>query len=278
MNNEILLVEKLTQPIAPWKDRIAKLTGWTVQHTESSTEAGQFLREFDRVISIVLMTIDHDHEQALSVLRSSHSRTDNGIVCPAFLVLSRIQLPPATRERFLKLGALWLPRKHEDVILETIELVKWRMEHLPRRPLIRIVRSFDAIEGVSAFGPNYQPVELRMGGQLRRLVQYLAGRGAGAESTTTMIADELGVCQQTVKKYMKDLRDIWNAARGDIGTTVSGHEIFWTKKRPGGTVHSLLATVFWEKGKAQAQLAIAGNKSRNDSLQFSGGAPNEILS
>jgi hypothetical protein len=82
---------------------------------------------------------------------------------------------------------------------------------------------------------------VRLGMQLTRLAVLLL---SGSESyTVEFLADELGICRQSVKKYFFDLRRAFVQAQMQCAGPVL--ELFWMEKRPGGSVCGVRANVVW---------------------------------
>jgi len=61
-----------------------------------------------------------------------------------------------------------------------------------------------------------------------------------------MLADELGICRQSVKKYMLALRRAYDLVRSETGIKEPGSSVVWMKRSAGGTLCGLRATIVWQ--------------------------------
>jgi hypothetical protein len=134
-----------------------------------------------------------------------------------------------------------LLRKHPDQIVEAMKKLQWQARSTKNLPTIIIERGDGQIVGIRV---HYRGATERLpiGPRLRSLVAYLAVYRR-TEHSTQALADVLEISPQSVKEYLKRLRQAFNRIRANLGTPLRGKHLFWTKRMAGGHVHGLKANI-----------------------------------
>jgi len=235
----ILLVEEKNESEPPLDAVIERASGRRVT-VATLREAASIVCALMSRIAIVLLTANRNYEETIRFINHlKEIAIDHRFDCPHIFVLSRIPLGPEAALRFEQLGAEYLLRQYPEPIIEAVKKVLWVVRRAKSLPTIRVYRSGGHIMKVVAEVGASQK-ELRLGPRLRELLEMFA-LNRHIDFTTHMIADRMGLCVVSPKKYMADLRNAWDRAFAGEPVVLTGHQVFVTGKIPGGYVHRVSA-------------------------------------
>jgi hypothetical protein len=205
-------------------------------------------------LKIVIATAGRRYDPTLELIRRLKDiSVAEKAECPRFLVLSLIAQPPEVCAAFEKTGAHYLHRPQPDQVVDFVRRLQWQIRADKSLPTIVVKRDSGHVREIVVRNGSACAAALSLGPKLRELVGYLALHRR-TESTTRMIADELGICRQSVKEYFLRLRRALEEASQDAGLGLTGSAVFWTRKLSGGYVYGLTANAIIEDLPAYANL------------------------
>lgn len=220
-----LLIESYSPGTYPFIEGLHEMTHCQVRH-ERTLDAG-LLTMAQTFCDLVIVAMNEQSSSASNIMERITSRAAELLIRRPYVILlfeNSIPAPEALKCR--EMGAMCMRREFPMAIYEEARLASWMSATRKHDVTIRI--AFRA--GHHSLYLGSSPVETSLSAQLTKLVAILVG---GRESyPLEYLADELGVCRQSVKKYFFELR----RAFGDI---------FWIEKRPGGSVCGVKANVVW---------------------------------
>lgn len=236
----ILLIETSPEENDSLGAQVERTTGWGVTHVRSLAEGLQRLAISSEKTRIVVLSLDESVDKAFRFIRTTTKLSASGrIECPLVLALSQKSQPPDVAVRLEKLGVQLLLRKYPEQILETIKKLQWQARVISGLPTIVVQRHGGYITAVKA--KHCAIVEdMNIGPRLRALAAYLVVHKR-TEHSTEMLADVLSISKASLKEYFLRLRYAYDRIRRQLGTTMHGRDVFWTRRAPGGHVHGLKA-------------------------------------
>jgi DNA-binding NarL/FixJ family response regulator len=241
----ILLCEKSAHTTEVLRADLEREIGWRVLHAESLREASRYASTLRNRLRVVIVTTGRNSGETQHFIRQLRSASfANDVECPRILVLSLVVQGPEVAVAFEKLGAHYLLRAYSEQIVQFVKKFQWQGRAEKSLPTI-IVRRFRGHVSQVAVQWSCLESQVEAGPRLRELAEYLAVH-ARTEHTTEMIADELGICRQSVKEYLLRLRRAFNQACEVASIGATGERVFWTRKISGGYVHGISANVVIE--------------------------------
>jgi hypothetical protein len=185
---------------------------------------------------LILVTTNPQLPVGSKIVESIRSRATGLPVLPPDIILLFHNSPPLLDTlKCRELGIMCMRRDFPQTVYEEARLVFWKRATRKYKAMIRV----DYREGHHLVFAGLPPTHVEMGSQLTRFaVILLSGNGS---YSLEYVADELGVCRQSVKKYFLDIRRAFARAQPQF----DWDEIFWMERRPGGTVCGVRANVIW---------------------------------
>lgn len=220
-----LMIEPHSPATYPFIIGLHETTHCQVRH-ERTLDAG--LKTMAQAFcGLVLVAMNEQLPSASEIVGRIASRATELLVRRPYVILlfeNSIPIPDALKCR--EMGAMCMRREFPQVIYDEARLACWMNATRKHDTTIRI--AFRAGRHALYFGSS--PVETSLGAQLTKLVVILLG---GKESySLEYLADELGICRQSVKKYVFEIRRIFG-------------NIFWIERRSGGSVCGVTANGVW---------------------------------
>ena len=233
-----LLIEPYSPDTYAFIDGLHDVTHCRVRHDQTIEDGLKTMEQ--TYCDLVLVTIAPQSSGALKVVEQIRSRASDLLVRPPEVILlfnKALPIPEALRCR--DLGAMSMRRDVPQAIYEETRLAFWKRATRKHEVTVRV----DYRNGHHLLYVGTPPVPVDLGAQLLRLAVLLL---SGNESyTVEYLADELGVCRQSVKKYFLDLRRAFVRAHAQCEIGSRSGEIFWMEKRSGGTVCGMRANPIW---------------------------------
>jgi len=240
-SRKVLLVEPRNELNQKLSHQIEHETGWKVLHVESLQAALERIAVMRGQLKIVIVTINGNVGPVKRFLQQvARLAAIQGTRRPRTLLLSQTRQRPEIADCFEKMGA-HLCLRYQDQVLDIVKRFQWQSRATPTLPTLVVERRAGH---VAALFLKYDVAtqEVHGGPRLRALAEHLVVHAKTAHSTE-MLADALGVCKQSVKEYILRLRYALDHACHQLGIGLSGQQIVWTRKLPGGFVHGLTANV-----------------------------------
>lgn len=85
---------------------------------------------------------------------------------------------------------------------------------------------------------------MRIGPQVAKMIAMAAG-GREWYSVRTL-ADKLGLCRPTIKKYFWESQEASLQVQQDLSIADPERDIFWLQRLPGGTIGGIKANILWD--------------------------------
>ena len=236
----VLCIEKCSSATYPFIDGLHATTHCSVYHDESLDAGLCTMRQ--RYFDLVLVTFEQPPTRAWEIVdRIQSCAKDLPIRCPQVILLSEKPLPVPDALKCRDLGAMSMLREFPQPVYEEAKLAFWKRATRKHDLILRI--DFCNGHHTISLGIGSSFVPLELGTQLTKKVLILAG---GNESyPVEFIADELGICRQSVKKYMAESRHASIVAQGKLPVADPIKDVFWMERRPGGTVCGINANIVW---------------------------------
>jgi hypothetical protein len=237
----ILFIEQLTTESGFLKTRIGRATLWAVVQVATLADGLNYLLGPRKDIAIVVFAIDHGLDLATRFIQTINELGASGTIArrPLLLALTIKTQSAEFAARLDKFGVPLLLRKCPDQIVETIKKLQFQAKTTRGMPTIIIERRGGRILGVEV---SYQGINnrLRIGPRLCLLAAYLVIHRK-TEHSTEALANALGISLPSVKEYLKRLRHAYDLLYLELGSSLRGKDVFWTKRMPGGFLHGLRA-------------------------------------
>jgi hypothetical protein len=216
-------------------------TGCAIEHAKSIDEALFKLLQNGGRIDLITLTAGGRADDVLGFPERVRTLTANNLIrCPEMVVLAATMLPLPCAAKLLDQQVICLLRSSEKSITEMIRILLWRLRSARSGLVIRIefrggnYRFFICGTGCSQ--------EIELSTQIGRLLRLLLREFNSY--TVEMLADELGISRQSVKKYMRELRAAIAIAMTKIKSPAAP-EIVWMRRLPGGTLCGIRAHPIW---------------------------------
>lgn len=232
-----LVIERYSTETYVLIDGLNEASRCRVRHKETVDEG---LYEMEQVyFDLILVTIDADVTVGSEIVERIRVRANDLVVpCPQVIVLFRGALPVPEAAKCKAMTAAYLRRSIPQAIYDETCIASWQSR--TTRHSVTISVEFRNGHHFFYYGGSNKPLE--MGAQLSRLAAILA---SGCDFySAEYLADELGVCRQSVKKYCCELRRVF-ASAADHADQGRRDDIVWMEKRPGGSICGLRANVIW---------------------------------
>lgn len=189
---------------------------------------------------IVLITLEPSSAPAWQIVKKIHVHAHKLIVKrPEVLILYSSPLQPPDANKCRLMEATCLPRELTQLVAYEALLAFGRQTTIKHPLTIRV--EFRSGHWFLYIGTSRTHIGLGL--QLARLVVILLE--ANGPCSVEYLADRLGVCRQTIKKYFDDLRRIFLAALAEFEVTSPIDGLFWMVRQPGGTVCGVNARGVW---------------------------------
>lgn len=160
--------------------------------------------------------------------------------CPYIVLLASVPLPLPCAAKCMACQVVYLLRDFHRQIIETVRVLLWKIHTSRPGPTIRV--EFRA--GHYRFflcGPASSE-EIRTGSQIAQLLLLLL---LGIYSVDRL-ADELGISRVSVKKYMRELRQLIQSMLQKMQLAEPLGGVVWMKRGAGGTICGIRANSVWE--------------------------------
>jgi DNA-binding NarL/FixJ family response regulator len=188
---------------------------------------------------IVLFTIEQSYPPAWQIVKQIRAHAHDLIVrCPEVLVLYSHPMQPSDANKCKLMDTTCLPREFTGLVAYEALLAFARRTATKYAVTIRV--EFRSGHWFLYLGASR--THIRLGLQLTKLVIILLE--AAGPCSVEYLAEQLGVCRQTIKKYFDDLRRIFLAAFAEAEITTF-NSFFWMDRQSGGTVCGVNARGIW---------------------------------
>jgi hypothetical protein len=236
-----LMVERYSMEAQFFIEELNEAAGSSPYYAQSLNEGLRTMKE--KRVSIMLVNLDEQGGKARPVAERIRAEARNAhMKCPHLIFLSARELPIEDVREIYKLQYAWLRREWWPAIFQEVsralcirEPRKWnstiRFEHYQGHYALYHCDDLASAHICVGFQPAKQAVVLA-GGRIAYTVEE--------------IADILGVTRPTVKKYMWELREGDLLAQQQLQIVEPDRNVFWTERRPGGTVIGIRANVIWD--------------------------------
>lgn len=234
----ILVVENYSFCTQHLMEGLNEATACRVYHSSSLVEA---LRRFEEIRpDLIVLNLEQSHLNALSAVRKIRMAANEiPVRCPAVIVVGNSFLNVAEAASCRDLEATFLLREAQELIYFETRIALWSRKIKKYERTIRFERHSGTWSMYLQLGMSWRQILVPT--QPMRLALLLAG---GREAyTVEEIADELGICRQSVKKYIFVLNRAVNPAQSELIET--GERIFWMVRSAGGTICGLRSNVVW---------------------------------
>lgn len=235
--NNVLLIEPYTPETYQLMEGFHGLANCHVLHSPT-VEDGLLTME-RTYCDVVLVSIGSQPPNASKTVEQIRLRAADILVrSPEVMLLFDKPLPVPDALRCKELGAMCLWRGFPQAIYEEVRLAFWKRATRKHAATIRV----DYRNGHHLLFAGSPPTRVDLGAQLTRMAVLVL---SDCSCTVEFLADELGICRQSVKKYFLDLRLAFERLQTQCEVGARPDEIFWMEKRPGGTVCGVRANVIW---------------------------------
>ncbi len=233
-----LMVEQYSPATQVFIEGLNAATGCVVDHAQSIDEGLGVIRA--KRPDLVLVNLDQLRADAWSVAeRIRHETTDAISKCPHIVVLSKMPRPIRDAAKCRDLQAVCMLREFWPPIYEEARVALWLRYTKKFRSTLRI--EFAQGHHSLHFCTNITSQQLRLSSRLAQMAVIMAGRLEFY--AVEQLADELGVCRQTIKKYMLELREASLQTQRELMISEPDKTIFWMERRPGGTICGIRANI-----------------------------------
>lgn len=197
----------------------------------------------EKRVPVMVINVDEQEGKAWQVVERIRSEARDALMgCPYLILLSARELPFEEVRKCWKLHVVWMLREEWPAIFREVRRALCIREPQKMNSTIRFERhqghyALYHCEGMAS-------AHICVGFQPAKQAVILAG-GRIAYSVEE-IADILGVTRPTVKKYMWELREGDLLAQQQLQIVEPDRNIFWTERRPGGTILGIRANIVWD--------------------------------
>jgi hypothetical protein len=233
-----LVIERYSPATYVLIDGLNEAARCRVRHKESLEDG---LREMEQVyFDVILVKIEENAIVGSAVVERIRAwATELVVPRPSVILMFEGSLPLHDAAKCKSMNASYLRRNIPQVIYDEARVVCWRSRTTKYDRAITV--EFRNGHHFFYLGSSLMPVE--MAAQLAKLAAILV---SGNESySVEYLADELGICRQSVKKYCFELRRVFTSAQQLNGEEGRTKEIVWMEKRPGGTICGVRSNVIW---------------------------------
>jgi hypothetical protein len=196
----------------------------------------------DKRPSVMLVNLDEQEGKAWQVAEQIRSEARDALMkIPSLIFLSAQELPIEDVRKICKLHFVWMRREWWPAILQEVRRALWIREPQKMNSTLR----FEHHQGHYTLHHCFDTAsaQICVGFQPAKLAVVLGG--GRAAYTVEEIANILDVTRPTVKKYMWELREGDLLAQKQLQIVEPDRNIFWTERRPGGTLLGIRANIVW---------------------------------
>ena len=162
--------------------------------------------------------------------------------CPYMIFLSTRRLQIQEASKCWKLHVTCMLRDSWPAIFEEVRKALWLRQTRKMKSTIR----FSRYQGHYVLHQCVDMTQAHISVAFQPAKVAVILTGGLVAYTVQRIADELGVCCQTVKKYMWELRERSLLAQQELHVLEPDKDIFWMERRAGGTVCGIKANLIWD--------------------------------
>jgi DNA-binding NarL/FixJ family response regulator len=233
-----LVIEAYSAETQVFMEELNAATGCNVYHAQSVDAGLRVVR--DQRPDAVLVNLDQLNVEGWQVVERIRCEAREARErCPYVILLSARPRPVSDAAKCRELQAVCMFREFWPAIWEELRIVFWVRQFRKHKSTIRI--EFNGASYSLHFSAGRSSTQMRVAARPAELAVLLA---RGRESyTVEEIADALGVCRQTVKKYMRELREASLQAQRDLLVSEPDTRIFWMERRAGGTICGVKANI-----------------------------------
>ncbi len=233
-----LVIEAYSAETQVFIEELNGAIGCNVYHAQSVEAGLQVLR--DQHPDAVIVNLDLLNVEGWRVVeRIRCEARDVRIRCPYVILLSAKPRPLSDAAKCRELQAVCMFRDFWPAIWEELRVIFWMHQFRKFRSTIRV--DFNGASYSLHLCAGRSSTQMLVAARPAELAVLLAG---GREYyTVEEIADALGVCRRTVKKYMRELREASLQAQRDLLIPEPDTRIFWMERRPGGTICGVKANI-----------------------------------
>lgn len=236
----ILIIEEWSSATDNLIQELHTGTCSSIEHAGTFDEGLYKIMQKHGSIDIVLYTIAPTSSDALVFPERVRAMADDSLLrCPHFVLLALAPLSLPCAVKCMDRQVVYLLRDYPKQIVETVRVLLWKMRSSKPGPTIRI----EFCGGCYRFficGPTTSE-EIRVSVQIGRLLLLLLRRTC----TVDMLADALSISRQSVKKYIRELRQIIELTMQRVHLAEPSVDVLWMKRGPGGTLCCLQANPAW---------------------------------
>ncbi len=235
-----LLVEQQTTATYPFITGLHEATHCSILHNESIDDAIDTIHRVP--VNLLLVTLIPRPDEAWRIAERIRTETVGAPVrYPRAILLVERPLPVQDALRCRDFQAPSMLRGFPEPVYEEARVAFWALATRSFPSTIRI--EFCNGHHRLYFCAGELSEEIDAGRQLVRLAVTLAG---GRKSyTVESLADDLGICKQSVKKYMAELRRATTLAQQRLNILTPNIDVFWMERQSGGTLCGISANVVW---------------------------------
>jgi hypothetical protein len=192
----------------------------------------------------MIVTVKQNPEETLRILESIRSELRGRTLrLPEIVALVPVELAQPVAAQYRLAAIPTILRRVPDQLYSEVRLLGWMRNAAGDKTTFRI--GFLNGHYTVILCGTVHAEEVPLTDQLRQLFILLANSQSSA-LTVEQLADALGVCRQTIKKYMAELRARYDAVNARVRASQTGAEVFLTTRAAGGTLHQLDARIIWD--------------------------------
>jgi hypothetical protein len=235
-----LLIEKYSSATDPFIQRLHETTHCSVFHDQSIEEAFCTMRR--EHVDLVLVTLEKQPVEAAQIVEQIQSYAGNMLIkCPHLIMLSKQSLPIGDARRCRDRRTMCMLRESPEAVCEEARVLFSMLGTRPLNSTIQI--EYRNGHHTVSFCSGTFSEEIQGGLYLIKTAVILAG---GKKSyAVEFVADELGVCRQSVKKYLHELNRAAVLAQQQLNIDKPERHIFWMERAVGGTRCGARANFVW---------------------------------
>jgi len=237
----ILVIEEWSEATNVFIQGLHTGTACRIEQAESIDDGLLRILHGGGSIDIVICTVDHAPDDALRLPERVRTATSHALIrCPQMVVLASPPLPLPYAAKCMDQRVTYLLRDSTEQVFETVKVMLWRLRAVKSGPTIRI----------EFRGGHYQfficaptsSEEIRVSTRIGQLLLLLAREFKAC--TVEMLAAELGISRQSVKKYIRELRLVLDSVARRLFVSES-LSMVWMERGPGGTLCGLRVHPIW---------------------------------
>jgi DNA-binding NarL/FixJ family response regulator len=237
---KVLVIEQWTPRTQIFIEQLNRAAGCGVYHAQSLDEGLCTMKE--RHADVIVVNLDEQEQEGWHVAEQIRSESlDAHMLCPYMIFQYARRILDEDARKCWDLDVACMLREWWPAVFEEVRKALWKRRKRRMNSTIRFQRHqghytlHHCKDMTSAhICVPFQPV---------RLAVILAG-GLGAY-TVQSIADDLGLCCQSVKKYIWELREGDLQAQRELNIIEPDRDVFWMERKAGGTLAGIRANIIW---------------------------------